>query len=162
MKKTLLALTLGFLSTFSHAQALTDYLENKLIDVVLRGQAFSEASPASLYVALFTSACSDTAGGTEVSGGGYARVAIARSDSAWKSTNGTTSGASTGTGGNSTNAGAINFGTTSAPWGTVTHWGLYDATSAGNLWICGTLTSQSIPSGATVQFNTDALSVTVQ
>lgn len=162
MKKILLALAMGLMSTLAGAQALTDYMENKLIDVVLRGTAFSESAPASLYVALFTSACSDTAGGTEVSGGGYARVAIARSVSAWKSTNGTTSGASTGTSGASTNAGVINFGTTSASWGTVTHWGLYDATSAGNLWICGTLTSQTIPSGATVQFNADALSVTIQ
>lgn len=162
MKKIFLALTLGLMSTLASAQALTDYMENKLIDVVLRGTAFSESAPASLYVALFTSACSDTAGGTEVSGGGYARVAIARSVSAWKSTNGATSGASTGTGGASTNAGVVNFGTTSASWGTVTHWGLYDASSAGNLWICGTLTNQTIPSGATVQFNADALSVTIQ
>lgn len=162
MKKILLALTLGFLSTFASAQALTDYVENKLIDVVLRGTAFSESAPASLYVALFTSACGDTAGGTEVSGGAYARVAIARSVSAWKSTNGTTSGASSGTTGVSTNAGVINFGTSTGSWGTVTHWGLYDASTAGNLWVCGTLTSQVIPSGAAVQFNADALSLTVQ
>jgi hypothetical protein len=162
MKKILLGLMLGFLSTFAQAQAISDYLENKLIDVVLRGTAFSESAPASLYVALFTSACGDTAGGTEVTGGSYVRVAIARSVSAWKSTNGATSGVSSGTSGASTNGGVINFGTTTASWGTVTHWGLYDASSAGNFWICGTLTSQVIPSGAAVQFNADALSLTVQ
>jgi len=162
MKKILLALFMGLISTAASSQALTDYMENKLIDVVLRGTALSESTPVSVYVALFTSACGDTAGGTEVTGGSYARVAIARSVSAWKSTNGATSGVSSGTSGSSLNAGTIDFGTATAAWGTVTHWGLYDASTAGNLWICGTLTSQSIPDGATVQFNADALTVTIQ
>ena len=43
--------------------AFSDYVENKLIDWMLRGQAFTP--PATVYVALFTSAPADAGGGTE-------------------------------------------------------------------------------------------------
>ena len=47
----------------------SDYLENKVVGHVFGGAAYT--APATLYVALYTSAPSDTGGGTEVSGGGY-------------------------------------------------------------------------------------------
>ena len=49
----------------------SDYLEDKIIDHILRAQAFTP--PATIYVGLFTAAPSDAGGGTEVSGGAYAR-----------------------------------------------------------------------------------------
>ena len=52
------------------AQA-SDYLENKLIDHLFRAGTF--AKPTALWVALFTGAPGDAGGGTEVSGGSYAR-----------------------------------------------------------------------------------------
>ena len=69
-----LALALSTLLTplAAQAQALTDYAENKLVDAVFRGQALG--APATFYVALFTTACSDSAPETEVSGGSRARV----------------------------------------------------------------------------------------
>ena len=74
-----LALALSTLLTplAAQAQALTDYAENKLVDAVFRGQALG--APATFYVALFTTACSDSAPGTEVSGGSYARVTVTSS-----------------------------------------------------------------------------------
>ena len=49
----------------------SDYLEDKVLDHVFGGNAFT--APTTLYVALYTVAPSDTGGGTEVSGGAYAR-----------------------------------------------------------------------------------------
>ena len=119
--------------------ALSDYAENKIGDLLLRNQAFS--SPAGVYVALFTAAPNDAGGGTEVSGGSYARVQHGPSLTTWKGTHGTTSGASSGTGGAFANAGTITFPAPTANWGSVTHVGLFDASSGGNLLAHGALTT---------------------
>jgi hypothetical protein len=134
------------------AVALSDYLENKLTDYVFRGQAYT--APTTIYVALFTSACSDAAGGTEVSGGSYARPGLAASLANWAGTQAAASTtASTGTGGTTSNNVAINFVTPSAGWGTVTYIGLMDAVTAGNLLVCTALTtSKTINSGDSVSF----------
>jgi len=110
---------------------LTDFLENALIDHLLRGIAYP--MPTGIYVALFTGPPSDAGPGTEVVGGSYARVQAGPSQSAWTSTQGSTSGPSTGTGGMSTNIVAITFPAPTADWGTVTHFGLFDAPTGGNL-----------------------------
>lgn len=127
--------------------ALTDYLENKLIDQLLRGQTYS--FPSTMYMALFTSTPSDTGGGTEVSGTGYARVSIACTMANWSGTQGTgTTVASTGTAGTTYNNSAITFGSPTASWGTITAVGLYDASSGGNLLIWSLLTtSKTVNSG---------------
>jgi len=138
---------------------MSDYLENKLIDHIFRATSYT--APTTIYVGLLTAAPSDTGGGTEVSGNNYSRASLAASVSNWKSTNGTTSGASSGTGGSTSNASAITFATPSASWGTVTHFGLYDAASGGNLLLYGSLTtSKTINNGDTVSFATDAITVT--
>jgi hypothetical protein len=142
------------------AQA-SDYLENKIIDHLFRTNTF--AKPSGLYVALFTAAPSDAAGGTEVSGGSYARVNLAPLDTNWKATQGGTSGASSGTGGATANAVAITFPAPSANWGTVTHFGIFDAASGGNLLIWDALTaSRTILSGDPApSFAVDQLTITV-
>lgn len=118
--------------------ALSDYLENKLIDWLLRGQTFT--APANVYIGLLTAAPSDTGGGTEVSGGAYARVQVASSLTNWAGTQAAASTtASSGTGGQTSNNAAITFPAPSANWGTVTHFGVYDASSAGNLLFYGAL-----------------------
>lgn len=145
----------------AHAQAFSDYLENKIVDWLLRGQSFTP--PATTYVALFTAACSDAGGGTEASGGNYARQSVASSLANWAGTQsaGSTS-ASSGTGGQTSNNNAISWGTVT--WsGTVSHWALMDASSGGNLLFCAALTSsQSVASGNTVQFAAGALTITLQ
>lgn len=95
----------------------SDYLENELLDHVLSVGAYSAPTP---YLALFTAAPSDAGGGTEVTGGSYARVDISSSFGAAAS-------------GASANTSPITFPTATASWGTVTHVGIYDASTSGNL-----------------------------
>jgi len=154
------AVTLS-LPLIASGAAMTDYLENKVADDLFRGTAYSP--PATIYVGLMTSSCSDSAAGTEVSGGSYARVAVTKGDAAWKGTHGSASGASSGTIGTISNAAAITFPEPSANWGSVTHWGIWDASSAGNLLICDDLTiAKTINSGdAAPSFAIDALTIQI-
>ena len=118
--------------------AKTNYLENKIIDWLFRGQAF--APPATLYFALFTVAPNEAGGGTEVAGGGYARVAVAASLANFAGTQGAgTTVASSGSGGQTSNNGAITFPQPTANWGSVVAVGVFDAAAAGNLLLYGNL-----------------------
>lgn len=150
------------LAPLASATSFTDYLENKLVDWLLRGQAFTP--PATAYVGLLTAGCSDSAAGTEVTGGSYARVAVASSLANWAGTQsaGSTT-ASSGTGGTTSNNGAITFPAPTANWGVVTHFGIYDAASSGNLLVCQALTqSKTINNGdAAPVFNAGALTLQV-
>jgi hypothetical protein len=95
---------------------MSNYLENALINVTLRGTAFTAISTP--YVALFTSDPTDAGSGTQVSGGSYARTAV-------------TFGAPSN--GVSINSADVTFPTCTASWGTITHIGIYDALTSGNL-----------------------------
>ena len=120
--------------------AISDYLENKIIDWLLRGQTFTP--PTTVYVGLLTAAPSDAGGGTEVSGGSYARVAVASSLANWAgSQSAGSTAASTGTGGTTSNNAAVTFPAPTANWGAVTHFGVYDASAAGNLLFYAALTT---------------------
>lgn len=131
--------------------ALTNYLENKLIDHIFQNTAFT--GPTTLYVALFTAVTDGEAGTvTEVSGGSYARVGVTASLSNWAD--------ATGNNGTTSNVNVITFPTASADWGTVTHFGIYDASTAGNLLIYAALTtSRSITNGSTASFAASSLTV---
>jgi hypothetical protein len=111
--------------------AKTNYLEDALIGHLFRGAPFT--APTTWYVGLFTAAPSDAGGGTEVSGGSYTRVAVANASAQWDATaagNGTTA-----------NTNAITFPAPTADWGQATHFGLFDAATAGNLCIWAALTT---------------------
>lgn len=138
--------------------SMSDYLENKLIDHLFKATAYT--APVGLYVALYTSAPSDSGGGTEVTGGAYARVNLAPSSSAnWRPTQGGTTAPSTGTTGTTSNAVAVTFPSPSANWGTVVAFGVFDASTSGNLLIFGNLTiSKTVNNGdAAPSFAIDAL-----
>jgi len=133
----------------------SDYLEDKLLDHVLRNTAFT--SPTAVYVGLFTEG--DSAGdntdlleeGTltnEISGNGYARKAA------------TFSAAS---GGSITTSGNITFDPASGGnWGTITHIAILDAASSGNVLFYGALTtSKTIEDGDTFQITAGNLTVTL-
>jgi hypothetical protein len=143
------------------ATQASDYLENKLIDHLFRAGTF--AKPAGLFIGLLTAAPTDAGGGTEVSGGSYARAALAPSDTNWKATQGGTTGASSGTTGLTSNAVAITFPAPTANWGTVTHFGIYDAASAGNLLIWDALTAARtiLNADPAPSFGPDALQIAV-
>ena len=140
--------------------AMTDYLENKLIDQLFRGQ--SAPTTSSLYLGLFTTAPSDSAAGTEPSGNGYARVEIVSGLSTWAGTQsaGSTT-TSSGSSGTTSNNGSITFPTPTDTWGTVTHFGIFDAATSGNMLFHGALTiSKTINQDDTVAFPAGSLSVT--
>lgn len=123
--------------------AMTDYFENKLIDCIFRGQALD--LPDTLYVGLFLSTGTDTGPGLEVSGEGYARVAVARSLLAWAGTQGAGSvEASSGDSGQTSNNADIIFGLPTEAWGTVTHFGIFDAATGDNMLIYGPLGASKI------------------
>lgn len=119
---------------------LSDYAENKIVDLLLRGQAFT--APTNTYVGLLTAAPSDSGGGTEVSGGSYARVAVSGALASWAGTQsaGSTT-ASSGTGGQTSNNAAVTFPSPTGNWGVCTHYGVYDASTSGNLLFWAALTT---------------------
>ncbi len=126
--------------------------------VDLKGTFNGVAVPvvANSYVGLFTDALttSHASGtGTEVSGGSYARVAVANTAAAWGTP--ATSGAGPS---QASNVAAVNFVTPTGSWGTVNQFGVWDAVSGGNLLYWGDLTTaQTIASGNTVSFAISAL-----
>jgi hypothetical protein len=140
--------------------AMSDFLENRLIDQIFRAQ--SAPTTSTLHVGLLTAAPSDSGGGTEVSGNNYARASVTSSLANWAGTQSTGSTTtSSGTSGATSNNNAITFPTPSGTWGTVTHFGIYDAASSGNLLFYGTLTiAKTINSGDTVSFPAGTLSIT--
>lgn len=140
--------------------AMSDYLENKLVDHLFRAQTL--AAPATLHIGLLTAAPSDSGGGTEVSGNNYARVAVTSSLANWAGTQAAASTtASSGTGGQTSNNAAITFPTPSGNWGTVSHFGIYDASTGGNLLFWGALTiAKTINQSDTVSFPAASLTIT--
>lgn len=95
-----------------------------------------------LYAALLTAAPADSGGGTEVSGGSYARVAVNSTLANWAGTQSAASTvASSGTGGQTSNNASITFPAPSANWGVATHFGIYDSPSGGNLLYWAALTN---------------------
>lgn len=126
----------------------TDYLENKVLLHVFGGTAYT--APSTLYVGLFTAAPSDTGGGTECSGGSYARKSMADM---------TVSGTSPT---QATNGAAVEFVTATGAWGTVTHCGVFDAASSGNLLGWAALTaSKTVSSGDVFRFDAGDLDITL-
>jgi len=103
--------------------SFTNFLETEILDHVFAGSAYT--APATHYLALYTAAPGETGGGTEVSGGAYARQSVAF----------TTSGNTT------SNSAAVEYPTATASFGTVTHVGVFDASTGGNLMAYATLSS---------------------
>lgn len=120
--------------------AQTDNFENKYIDWLFRAQALGLAGatagagsgPAKLYISLKLASDSDAMQGTEVSGGGYARVEVVSSLANWAGTQGAGSTvASSGSSGTTSNNNAITFPTPSAAWGQVVGFGIHDSLTGG-------------------------------
>lgn len=131
------------------AGSKSDFLELELLDHVLGNQAYS--APATVYVALYTTAPTDAGGGVEVSGGAYARVAVTNNLTNWPA-------AAAGAKANGTE---IEFPTATADWGTVVAFAILDASSGGNFLYWGDLTqSKTINNGDTAKFAVGDLDIT--
>ncbi len=129
--------------------AMTDFLENKLIDFLVRAQALgitgataaAGTGPATVYVALMTTVDNDAGSAkVEVSGGSYARVAVTSSLANWAGTQsaGSTT-ASSGSSGTTSNNNAITFPAPTGNWGSIVAAEIYDASSGGNPLLYGSL-----------------------
>tara|TARA_R100001480_G_scaffold33147_1_gene44760 strand:- start:1091 stop:1486 length:396 start_codon:yes stop_codon:yes gene_type:complete len=126
----------------------SDYLEDKVLNHVFGGNSYT--APGTLYVGLFTAAPSDSGGGTECSGGSYARKSMPAM---------TVSGTSPTT---ATNGAAVEFATATGSWGTVTHVGVFDASTSGNLLGFAALTaSKTVSSGDVFRFDAGDLDITL-
>lgn len=128
----------------------SDYLENAILDHILSGTTYTPA--ATVYIALFTVAPVDAGtGGTEVTGGSYARASVTNNLTNWP----------TATGGTKTNGTTITFTTATGTWGTIVAFGIYDALTVGNLLYFGSLsTAQTVVNGNTVSFAASSLTIT--
>jgi len=122
---------------------LSDYLENKLLDHFLGTTSYT--APASVHVALYTVAPTDSTAGTEVTGGSYARQAA------------TFDAASSGATQNDSN---LDFA--DMPACTVVAIGIHDASTGGNLLVHGTLTAnKSLDAGDTLRIATGDLDISI-
>ena len=125
--------------------AMSNYLENKVLDYVLRDQA--DWAPAAVYLSLHTADPTDAGTGAECSGGSYARQAI--TFNAAHATNGTID-----------NSSVEEF--TGMPACTVTHIGIWDAASSGNLLFYGAVTaSKAVGAGDTISLSAGSLDITL-
>ena len=103
----------------------TRYLRKAMLDHVMGKTAFS--MPAEIYMALFTADPTELGSqAAEVSGGDYARQAIEALMSATDLTTG-----------EATNASEISFPTATASWGLISHIGILDALTVGNMLFFG-------------------------
>ena len=110
--------------------------------------ATSVTRPTAWYLALFTSDPAEDASGTEVSTSGtaYARQSVSFSVS----------------GNLATNSAAVEFPTATASFGTVTHIGVFDASTSGNLIAYSALTaSKAIATGDVFRVPSGDLDITL-
>jgi hypothetical protein len=125
--------------------AMSNYLENALVNATLRNTSYT--TPTTVYVGLYTTDPTDANTGTEVSGGSYARIAA------------TFAAPSNGA---SVTSADVTFPTCTSTWGTVTHFGILDALTTGNLLYHGALTaSKTITTGDVLKMVAGNLSVTL-
>lgn len=127
---------------------LSNYLEAALLDAIYNEVSYT--SPTTIYVALYTTDPTDADTGTEVSGGSYAREIVNENGGgapAWDLA------IVDGIGYMVDNGDDITFTTATAAWGVVTHVGLHDNITAGNLLHFTALdASQDVGIGGIVKF----------
>tara|TARA_R100001510_G_C7589290_1_gene159554 strand:- start:456 stop:842 length:387 start_codon:yes stop_codon:yes gene_type:complete len=124
--------------------ALSDYAENKILDHLLGTSAYT--FPSQAYLGLSTASLADDNSGTELTGNNYSRVAI-NFDAA--------------SGGTTDNSAAVEFAAATGSWGSVSHFGIFDASSSGNLLVHGAFSAaKTIGSGDILKVAAGDLDVT--
>ena len=116
---------------------LSTYLQQKILNWLL-GNTGAGTAPTTVYVSLHTGDPAQT-GANEVSGGSYARVAVATGTAQW------TAPAASGTQQTSHNVNTITFPAPTGTWGTISYFGIWDAATAGNYLGGGALTANIAP-----------------
>lgn len=110
------------------AGSFSDFLEAALLAHVFRGVVYSP--PSALYLAMFTSLPTDAGPGIEVVGGGYARQAVVFSSPV---------------AGVIVNVGDVTYPISSAIWGNLVGFGVFDALAGGNMLAWGELLGKPYP-----------------
>lgn len=124
--------------------SLTNTFETTVLTWLLTNG--SATRPTAWYVALFTTDPGETGAGTEISGGSYARVAVTFTVS----------------GDTASNSAGVEFAAATANWGTITHIGIMDASSGGNMIVHAALTaSKTIADGDVFRIPTGDLDITL-
>ena len=128
---------------------ITTYFMNCIMGNVFRTQT-SPAIPSTLYIGLSTTTPSVSGSGvTEPSGGSYSRVSL--------------SNLSTPSNGTIKTTGDIAFPESSADWGTITHYVIYDALTGGNLLAYESLDkARVVQSDTQCRFSKGNISITLQ
>jgi hypothetical protein len=123
---------------------MSDYLENEILDHILSVGSYT--MPTNVYVGLSTGSFADDNSGTEITGNNYARVVASFGAAA---------------SGTASNDAAIEFAAATGSWGSISHFGIFDASSSGNLLIHGAFTTaKTIASGDILKIPTGDLDVT--
>ena len=128
-----------------------DSIERALLDHFLTDPAYTP--PATMYLGLSTTTPTEAGGNfTEPSSGSYARVSTAAAD--WSAASGTAPAVKT-------NTATKTFPTATGDWSSganMTHFGLFDASTAGNLLCWGALgTAKPVLTDDTPSFGAGAL-----
>lgn len=122
----------------------TTYFDDAVLNAALLATPYT--SPSNVYVALYTSSPTVGGGGTEVSGGGYARQLATFT---------------TPLSGSTSNSADITFPIASSAWGTVVAFAILDAVSLGNMLYFGSLTaSRTVQQNDQIKFPAGQLTVT--
>lgn len=126
----------------------SDHLETALINATLRGIPYT--SPPNVYLALFTADPTDanlTENEVSAEGTAYARQEVVFKEPV----DGVTS-----------NQGTVSFPTAALAWGTITHMGIYDAPTGGNLLYHGAVTpSHTVNAATKIEFPDGSIQVTL-
>ena len=134
--------------------AASDYLENRLLDHVLKVASFTQ--PTTLHLGLFKNTSGSAAANLEA---GILTDEISTSGTAYARKSVAFGAASSGT--SATNA-TVTFDTATAQWGTVTHIAVLDASTGGNVLFWGAVTvSKLIDTGDTFQVSSGNLTITL-
>jgi hypothetical protein len=129
--------------------SFSDFLELELLDHVFGAAAYT--APGTIHIAAFTATPSDSGGGTEVTGGSYARVAVTNNSTNFPA-------ASAGAKANGT---AITFPEATASWGSVAAISAQDAAAAGNQLGWDDFTAKAIGIGDTLNIAAGDLDITL-
>ena len=124
--------------------ALSDYAENKVLDVLGANATFT--APSNVYLGLSTGSLGDDNSGTELTGNNYSRVSVSFGAAA---------------SGTMSNDAAIECAAATGSWGSVSHWALFDASSGGNMLVSGSFSAaKTISSGDVLKVATGDLDIT--
>ncbi len=123
---------------------MSDYLELKFLDH-FTGTA-STSAPSAVYLGLSTASLQDDNSGTELTGNNYSRKAITFASAS---------------GGSIASNAAVEFDAATGSWGSVSHFGIFDAASSGNLLFHGAFSAaKTIASGDVLKVASGSLTIT--